>query len=185
MTVAHWEGLGLTPVWGTGGVCDDQRRLKSDIPSYQYHRNDVSDFAKSRSRGLDVLHDPVFNKGTGHSLVERERLGLRGLLPPRVLTMKEQIERNMERYNSGSGSGLKIDDPETRGVTDDMLRKWTVLQELQDRNETLFYSMLVDNFVEMAPIVYTPTVGYICKNYHKLYRRPRGMFFSSADKGQM
>ncbi len=185
MTVAHWEGLGLTPVWGTGGVCDDQRRLKSDIPSYQYHRNDVSDCAKSRSRGLDVLHDPVFNKGTGHSLVERERLGLRGLLPPRVLTMKEQIERNMERYNSGSGSGLKIDDPETRGVTDDMLRKWTVLQELQDRNETLFYRMLVDNFVEMAPIVYTPTVGYICKNYHKLYRRPRGMFFSSADKGQM
>lgn len=160
-------------------------RGKSDIPSYEYHRNDVSDCIKSRSRGLNVLHDPIFNKGTGHSLVERERLGLRGLLPPRVLTMEEQIERNMARYNSGSGPGLTTDDPETSGVTDDMLRKWTVLQELQDRNETLFYRMLVDNFVEMAPIVYTPTVGYICKNYHKLYRRPRGMFFSSADKGQM
>jgi malate dehydrogenase (decarboxylating) len=161
-------------------------RHKSDVPTTVYHRNDVSDCVMSRSKGLDVLHDPVFNKGTGHSLVERERLGLRGLLPPRVLSMEEQIERNMLRYESGEhGPGLKADNPESSGVTDDMLRKWQVLQELQDRNETLFYRMLVDNFVQMAPIVYTPTVGHVCKNYHKLYRRPRGMFFSSADKGQM
>lgn len=56
---------------------------------------------------------------------------------------------------------------------------------LQDRNETLFYKVLLDNFTEMAPIVYTPTVGWACLNYHKLYRRPRGMFFSAADKDEM
>jgi malate dehydrogenase (decarboxylating) len=56
---------------------------------------------------------------------------------------------------------------------------------MQDRNETLFYKVLLDNFEEMAPIVYTPTVGWVCTNYHKLYRRPRGMYFSAADKGEM
>lgn len=55
----------------------------------------------------------------------------------------------------------------------------------QDRNETLFYKVLLDNFSEMAPIVYTPTVGWACLNYHKLYRRPRGMFFSANDKDEM
>lgn len=57
--------------------------------------------------------------------------------------------------------------------------------ETQDRNETLFYKVLLDNFSEMAPIVYTPTVGWACLNYHKLYRRPRGMFFSANDKDEM
>lgn len=57
--------------------------------------------------------------------------------------------------------------------------------QTQDRNETLFYKVLLDNFTEMAPIVYTPTVGWACLNYHKLYRRPRGMFFSANDKDEM
>ena len=56
---------------------------------------------------------------------------------------------------------------------------------LQDRNETLFYKVLLDNFTTMAPIVYTPTVGWACLNYHKLYRRARGMFFSANDKDEM
>jgi malic enzyme len=55
----------------------------------------------------------------------------------------------------------------------------------QDRNETLFYRVLLEHFVDMAPIVYTPTVGWVCLNYHKLYRRPRGMYFSSQDRGEM
>jgi hypothetical protein len=55
----------------------------------------------------------------------------------------------------------------------------------QDRNETLFFRVLLDNFVSMAPIVYTPTVGWVCVNYHKLYRRPRGMYFSAQDRGEM
>ena len=58
-------------------------------------------------------------------------------------------------------------------------------QHLQDRNETLFYHLLVRNFVDMCRIIYTPTVGWACLNYHRLYRRPRGMYFSAADKGEM
>lgn len=56
---------------------------------------------------------------------------------------------------------------------------------LQDRNETLFYKLLLDNFTSIAPIVYTPTVGWACLNYHHTYRRPRGMFFSLKDRGDM
>lgn len=56
---------------------------------------------------------------------------------------------------------------------------------LQDRNETLFYKLLVDNFCEIAPIVYTPTVGWAAINYHHVYRRPRGMFFSLKDRTDM
>ena len=136
-----------------------------------------------------MLHDPCLNKGTGHTLTERERMGLRGLLPPKISSLEEQIERNMERYLDPAKSNIKMTvgnkDPSTTGITDDDLRKWSVLSDLQDRNETLFYRLLVDNFAEMARVVYTPTVGYVCRYYHKLYRRPRGMFFSTQDRGQM
>lgn len=63
--------VGLSTEW-LRSSCDTQHRKKSDFPSYEYHRNDVSDCAKSRSRGLDVLHDPVFNKGTGHRCAYRQ-----------------------------------------------------------------------------------------------------------------
>ncbi len=56
---------------------------------------------------------------------------------------------------------------------------------MQDRNESLFYRILLENFAEMASIVYDPTVGWACLNFHKLYRSPRGMYFSSEDAGQM
>ena len=67
----------------------------------------------------------------------------------------------------------------------DNIRKWKVLQSLQDRNETLFYRLLMDNFYDMAPIIYTPTVGWACSHFSHLYRRPRGMYFCKYDKGEM
>lgn len=131
--------------------------------------------------GSDLLHDCVLNKGTAFEKPERDRLGLRGLLPSRVMSMEAQIERLQADYFQGR-DWIDLDDP---SVTRDHVRKWRVLSELKDRNETLFYKLLLDNFTDIAPIVYTPTVGWACLNYHHMYRRPRGMFFSLKDRGDM
>ncbi|KAA8520603.1 hypothetical protein F0562_014859 [Nyssa sinensis] len=65
------------------------------------------------------------------------------------------------------------------------LAKWRILNRLHDRNETLYYRVLIDNIEDFAPIIYTPTVGLVCQNYSGLFRRPRGMYFSAKDKGEM
>jgi len=66
-----------------------------------------------------------------------------------------------------------------------MIRKNIILEDLHDRNETLYHRILVDHIEEMAPIIYTPTVGQACKEFGVRYRRPRGMYFSSEDRGHM
>ncbi|KAM3746471.1 hypothetical protein ACB098_06G204900 [Castanea mollissima] len=130
-------------------------------------------------RGADILHDPWFNKDTGFPLTERDRLGLRGLLPPRVISFEQQYARFMESYRSLEKN--------TRGQSDGIvsLAKWRILNRLHDRNETLYYRVLIDNIKNFAPIIYTPTVGLVCQNYSGLFRRPRGMYFSAKDKGEM
>ncbi|KAI4355017.1 hypothetical protein L6164_003835 [Bauhinia variegata] len=130
-------------------------------------------------RGADILHDPWFNKDTGFPLTERDRLGLRGLLPPRVISFEQQYERFMNSYRSLEKN--------TMGQPDKVvsLAKWRILNRLHDRNETLYYRVLIDNIREFAPIIYTPTVGLVCQNYSGLFRRPRGMYFSAKDKGEM
>ncbi|GIL59677.1 hypothetical protein Vafri_14408 [Volvox africanus] len=137
-----------------------------------------------RKAGFDLLKDPWCNKGSAFPKSERDRLGLRGLLPPRSLTLDLQAARFMEDYYHPRHL-IPPEDVKSGGVTSEMARRWKVLQELQDRNETLFYRVLFEHFTEMAPIVYTPTVGWVCVNYHKLYRRPRGMYFSAEDRGDM
>ncbi|KAL4015408.1 hypothetical protein IC575_027655 [Cucumis melo] len=130
-------------------------------------------------RGADILHDPWFNKDTGFPLTERDRLGIRGLLPPRVISFEQQYARFMESYRSLERN--------THGQPDGIvsLAKWRILNRLHDRNETLYYRVLIDNIRNFAPIIYTPTVGLVCQNYSGLFRRPRGMYFSAKDKGEM
>lgn len=130
-------------------------------------------------RGIDVLHDPWFNKDTGFPITERDRLGLRGLLPPRVVSFEQQYDRFMESYRSLEKNTLG----QSYGVVS--LAKWRILNRLHDRNETLYYRVLIDNIKDFAPIIYTPTVGLVCQNYSGLFRRPRGMYFSAKDKGEM
>ncbi|KAL5224417.1 hypothetical protein ABZP36_011056 [Zizania latifolia] len=130
-------------------------------------------------RGTDILHDPWYNKDTAFPLTERDRLGLRGLLPPRVMSFEQQYERFINSYRSLENN--------TRGEPDSIvsLAKWRILNRLHDRNETLYYRVLIDNIKDFAPIIYTPTVGLVCENYSGLFRRPRGMYFSAKDKGEM
>lgn len=120
-------------------------------------------------RGVKLLHDPVRNKGTAFSDAEREALGLRGLLPPRILSMATQESRAMEILR--------------QKPTD--LERYVYLSSLQDRNEALFYRVLIRNLYELMPIVYTPTVGQACQQYGHIFRRPRGMFLSTEDRGRM
>ncbi|XP_059305183.1 NAD-dependent malic enzyme 62 kDa isoform, mitochondrial [Lycium ferocissimum] len=130
-------------------------------------------------RSLDILHDPWFNKGTAFSFTERDRLHIRGLLPPNVMSFEQQTARFM--------ADLKRLEVQARDGPSDpyVLAKWRILNRLHDRNETLYYKVLIDNIEEYAPIVYTPTVGLVCQKYSGLFRRPRGMYFSAADRGEM
>jgi malate dehydrogenase (oxaloacetate-decarboxylating) len=120
-------------------------------------------------RGEELQDDPLLNKGTCFTEEEREALGLRGLLPPGVQTEEEQRARAYENYQRSGGD----------------VQRYLFLAGLQDRNETLFYRLLVDHLEEMAPIVYTPTVGKVCEQFSHIYRRPRGLYVSSDDRGRI
>mmetsp|Transcript_3328 Transcript_3328/g.5209 ORF Transcript_3328/g.5209 Transcript_3328/m.5209 type:complete len:604 (-) Transcript_3328:144-1955(-) len=138
-------------------------------------RGMATEFAKSRKynaiivhkNGRDILKDTWYNKGTAFSRSERDRLGLRGLLPPRRLTIEQQLMRFLKHFREP-------------GMTP--IEKYLALVALQDRNETLFYKAVIENIREMAPIVYTPTVGIACQHYSSIFRQPRGMFFSLDDR---
>src|SRR5690242_17859405 len=119
--------------------------------------------------GLDLLQDPRLNKGTAFTPRERDALRLRGLLPPRVFTLEQQLARTMENF---------------RALTSD-LQRYVFMVALQDRNETLFYRAVVDHLGEIMPIIYTPTVGEACARFGHIYRRPRGLYISAADRGRV
>jgi len=162
---------------------DHARCITSKIVGGQYLKAEVV-----RKKGKSLLTDPLFNKGLGFPRAERDRLGIRGLLPSQMLKEDEQEEVIMAEYQQGwaSRAAQEPDDEIIKsGVNPDNIRKWKVLQSVQDRNETLFYRLLMDNFTEMAPIIYTPTVGWACSHFSHLYRRSRGMYFCRYDKNEM
>lgn len=134
----------------------------------------IGELVLTTKHGDAVLLDPLLNKGTGFLQEERERLGIRGLVPPRhpfshESALQAGVNRVMNRYWSIPRS----------------IEKYSYLIALQDRNEVLFYRCLLDNIEKLAPIIYTPTVGEACQSFSSLFRRPRGMYFSYADKGNM
>ncbi|MDR3426530.1 NAD-dependent malic enzyme [Silvimonas sp.] len=116
--------------------------------------------------GVNVLTDPLLNKGTAFTLEERDTFQLHGLLPPSVQTLEEQV---MRRHDA------------LRALSTD-LDRYVMLRELQDSNETLFYALLTQHIEELLPLIYTPTVGAGCRQFSHLYRRPRGLFLSYPHK---
>jgi len=119
--------------------------------------------------GVAVLRDPALNKGSAFTEEERDALGIRGLLPPRVHPIEVQLVRVLGNVR--------------RKATD--LDKYIFLAGLQDRNMTLFYRLILENLDELMPIVYTPTVGQACLEYSYILRRPHGIFVTANDRGRI
>ncbi len=119
--------------------------------------------------GHTVLNDPLLNRGTAFSEAERDALSLRGLLPPAVETLDEQVERAVVALHG----------------FDHAIQQHVYLRALQDTNETVFFRLLTEHLEEVLPIVYTPTVGEGCQRFSEIYRRPRGLFVSYPDRDQI
>jgi malate dehydrogenase (oxaloacetate-decarboxylating) len=117
-------------------------------------------------RGQAALFDALTTKGTAFTAAERRDRGLLGLLPTAVKTFDEQAAHCWHEFSTRQSD----------------LDKHIYLRALQDRNETLFYRVLRDHIPESLPIVYTPTVGEACQRFGEIYRRPRGLFVSYADR---
>jgi malate dehydrogenase (oxaloacetate-decarboxylating) len=127
------------------------------------------DYLEVDGRGVSLLHDPLLNKGTAFTAEEREVFGLSGFLPAHVATLEDQLARTYENYARKESA----------------IEKHIFLRSLQDRNETLFYALLLHHLEEMIPIVYTPTVGDACRAYSHLFRFARGVFITPENIGQI
>jgi malate dehydrogenase (oxaloacetate-decarboxylating) len=119
--------------------------------------------------GQRLLECPLLNKGSAFTEEERRELDLLGLLPPYVASLEDQLARTYENY--------------CRQPTD--LQRYDFLAALHDRNEVLFYRLLQTHVREMAPIVYTPTVGLACQQYSHIYRRPRGLYIAYPNQTEI
>ena len=117
-------------------------------------------------RGIELLDNSRLNKGTAFTETERDLFGLHGLLPSHVGTLQEQRSR---RHQGLKNLTLPID-------------KYEFMRDLQDTNETLFYSLITHHVEETLPVVYTPTVGEACQKFSEIWRRPRGLFLSYPNK---
>ncbi|GER52108.1 malic enzyme [Striga asiatica] len=119
--------------------------------------------------GYPLLRDPHYNKGLAFNEKERDAHFLRGLLPPVVVSQELQVKKmmhNMRQYQVP-------------------LQRYMAMMDLQERNERLFYKLLIDNVEELLPVVYTPTVGEACQKYGSIFRQPQGLFISLKEKGRI
>lgn len=122
-----------------------------------------------RLRGPQLLNHPLFNRSTAFTQEERRALGLEGLLPDVVSTLEQQAQR------AYAGIAEKSDP----------LERYTGLAGLHDRNEHLFYRVLVDHLEEFLSVVYTPTAGLASQRYSRIFRRARGLWITPEHRGRV
>lgn len=124
---------------------------------------------RTHRTGYDLLLHPGLNKGTAFTEEERGVFGLHGLLPPHVGTLEDQRDRRKKALDR---------EPSAFG-------KYTLMRDLQDSDETLFYSLIEHHIEELLPVVYTPAVGEGCQRFSEIWRKPRGLFISYPDRHLM
>lgn len=129
----------------------------------------VTPWTVSVASGYNLLRNPQHNKGLAFTEKERDSHYLRGLLPPVVISQEIQEKKLMQSIRN-------YEVP---------LHKYMALMELEERNERLFYKLLIDNVEELLPVVYTPTVGEACQKYGSIFRRPQGLYISLKEKGKI
>ncbi|MBA0547789.1 hypothetical protein Golob_018932 [Gossypium lobatum] len=129
----------------------------------------VTPWTVSVASGYTLMRDPRHNKGLAFTERERDAHYLRGLLPPIVLSQELQEKRIMHMLRQ-----YKVP-----------LQRYMAMMDLQERNERLFYKLLIDNVEELLPVVYTPTVGEACQKYGSIFRRPQGLYISLKEKGKI
>ena len=116
--------------------------------------------------GLHLLMNPRLNKGTAFTEAERDVFDLHGLLPPHIGSLESQSERRKRVLDCHPTA----------------FDKYSSMRDLQDSNETLFYSLIAQHTEELLPVVYTPAVGEGCQRFSEIWRKPRGVFLSYPDK---
>src|SRR6201996_8954876 len=131
--------------------------------------NKLAESTAEHPTGYDLLRNPRLNKGTAFTEAERRAWGLEGLLPPAMLPIQLQIARRHDEI----------------GRLDDDLQKYLVLSDLQARNETLYYAVLMSDPATYMPIVYTPTVGEACQKFGHIFRQSRGLYLPNTARGRL
>src|SRR5947208_12507771 len=125
--------------------------------------------APTHPTGYHLLRNPRLNKGTALTAEERHVFGLEGLLPPAVTTLALQVARRHAEI----------------AALDHDLQKYLVLSDLQARNETLYYAVLMSDPASYMPLVYTPTVGEACQKFGHIFRQARGMYLPISARGRL
>lgn len=137
--------------------------MSTQTPAAPAHKPTV---IRTHRTGYDLLLHPGLNKGTAFTQEERDAFALNGLLPPHIGTLEEQRQRRKRRLDA---------EPTAFG-------KYALMRDLQDSDETLFYSLISQYTEELLPIVYTPAVGEGCQRFSEIWRKPRGLFLSYPNR---
>lgn len=148
----------------TGGAKDTRtlaERIRDEIR--------FEDVLKGSSSNSLILRYSALNKGTAFDEEERNKLGLTGLLPPQVESLDDQLARALQQLRD-------FKEP---------LQKHIFLASLSERNETLFYKLVLTHMIECTPLIYTPTVGEACTKFSHIWRNPKGMYISLKERGRV
>jgi malate dehydrogenase (oxaloacetate-decarboxylating)(NADP+) len=158
----------LSPLWSLSSTLTFATSLNSEDEDKA--GRPTTPFVRQVISGVDLMRHPKYNKGLAFSDSERDRLYLRGLLPPALLSQEVQVERTILNIRSKESN----------------LSKFMYLTSLQERNERLFYRVLIENFEELLPIIYTPTVHNASLKYGLMFKSlPRGLFITLEDRGRV